>query len=130
VNVLLDTCALLWWAADSPRLGRRARKVIVDPENTIYVSVVSAWEVIVKARKYPERIPGGASLVPVFGTYLSEQGFLPLPLTLPHVERSLLMAEHHRDPYDRMLIAQALETGYPLVTCDELFDQYGVPRIW
>jgi len=128
VKVLLDTHALLWWLADDRRLSRRARKVIADPRSTIMVSSASAWEMATKLRLGKLRDPDGA--VPRLPAILLERGLMELPVTVPHGIEAGLLPVHHRDPFDRMLVAQSRLEGAPLVTNDPAFEDYGITIVW
>jgi PIN domain nuclease of toxin-antitoxin system len=128
VKLLLDTCAFLWFQADSPELSPIARAHILDSTNEVYLSAVSVWEI---ARKYAQ---GGISLPSHPSTLIpavrKESGIESLSLT----ETDALAAEKlqlfHKDPFDRMLIAQALMGGLAIVTSDRAFEPYPVRVIW
>lgn len=127
-RVLLDTHALLWWLANNAQLTLRARRVIRDPDTKVYVSAATAWELTTKFRlgKLPQH--GGVATALV--AHLTEQGFTPLDITLDHGLRAGSLPGPHRDPFDRMLIAQAQAEGLPLVSNETTFNGYGVTRIW
>jgi len=128
VKLLLDTCAFLWFQADSPHLSPTARTRILDPASEVYLSAVSVWEI---ARKYAHgkiSLPAHpSSLIP---SVRKDSGIASLSLT----ETDALAAEKlqlfHKDPFDRMLIAQALMRGLAIVTADRAFDPYPVRVIW
>ncbi len=128
MRVLLDTHALLWWLADDDRLTKSARDVIGDQSNEVLVSAATAWEIATKVRigKLPQHA-GIASDLPM---HLAAQGFGALAITIEHGQRAGLLPGPHRDPFDRMLIAQAHGEGIPLVSNEDIFDRYGVTRIW
>ena len=126
--LLLDTHAFLWWVEDDQRLSRRARTAISRPDGTCYVSVASWWEMAVKISL--GRLKVAASLDRFMAEQMGANGFHPLPLQLPHVARVAVLPFHHRDPFDRMLAAQALVEGLSLVSSDPVFRGYGVKRIW
>lgn len=128
MKLLLDTHALLWWLAGDRRLSKRARALIGDEANEIYVSAASAWEVATKHRI--GRLPDAGDLVADFAGQVAEQGFMSLPITLEHGQRAGRLAGSHRDPFDRMLIAQAHAENLTLVSNEEVFDRYGVTRAW
>lgn len=117
--LLLDTHALAWWLLDSPRLGAAAREAIADPGTIVLASAVSAWEMAQKhARgRWPEVGAGLATLE----ADLARLGFRVLPLTLPHALAAGRLDWPHRDPFDRMLAAQAVTEGATLVTADRVF---------
>jgi PIN domain nuclease of toxin-antitoxin system len=118
----------LWWLFDDPRLPVRARSAIADPENEILVSAASAWEISTKHRlgKLPEAGDVPTELV----RYVRKAGFLPLPVGLEHALAAGGLPGPHRDPFDRMLIAQARAEDLPLVTNDPVFRKYGVRVVW
>ena len=128
MRVLLDTHAFLWWLAGSERLSGAARAAIGDPENDILVSAASAWEIAVKHRL--GKLPGADDVALDVAGCIAGQGFLELPITVRNGERAGRLPGPHRDPFDRMLIAQALALDVPLVSLETLFDRYGVTRIW
>lgn len=128
MRVLLDTHALLWWLAGDKSLSRRARLVIADEDNEIFVSAASAWEVSTKHRV--GKLPGAGPLVVDFAREVRQQGFSELPITLDHGQVAGALPGVHRDPFDRMLVAQAREEKMALVSNDAVFDAFGVERIW
>jgi PIN domain nuclease of toxin-antitoxin system len=127
LGLLLDTHALLWWLADDDALSSAAGDAIDDPHNEIYVSAASAWEVTTKARLGKLEI---GPLAKGFDLEVRRHGFIPLPITLGHAERAGNLPGPHRDPFDRMLIAQAQAANLVLVSNEEIFDGYGVRRLW
>lgn len=120
---LLDTHALLWWLFDDPRLGPEARDVIGDPANVVFVSAVSVWEIAIKRAvgklEAPHDVPDR----------IDDAGFERLPVGFDHAERVGTLPRHHGDPFDRLLIAQALVEGATLVTSDRRIHDYEVPRL-
>ena len=128
MRVLLDTHAFLWWIYGDRRLSSRARAVLSTEENDVYVSAASAWEITTKARL--GRLPFAPDVAAdVLGSVLG-QGFLPLDISTIHAQRAGALPEHHRDPWDRMLIAQAQAQGLALLSNDAVFDEYGISRVW
>jgi PIN domain nuclease of toxin-antitoxin system len=128
MDVLLDTHALLWWLTDAPPLTKVARNVMEDATNDIYVSAASAWEISTKVRL--GKLPSGADLASDFLGYLDREGFRALPISTSHAVRAGLLPGDHKDPFDRMLIAQAQAENMPLISNELLFGQYGIRRIW
>ncbi|MYA18321.1 MAG: type II toxin-antitoxin system VapC family toxin [Gammaproteobacteria bacterium] len=128
MRALLDTHALVWWLADSSRLSRTATASIADEGNTIIVSAASAWEIATKYRL--GKLPGAERLARDVAGHISRQGFEELPITIADAQRAGALSGPHRDPFDRMLIAQALARDLTIVSVDAVFDQYGVSRLW
>ena len=128
MRLLLDTHAFLWWIADSRRLSEPAYRAIADEENDVSVSAASAWEIATKHRL--GRLPSADALAHDIGAYIARQGFNEMPITVDDASRAGALSQHHRDPFDRMLIAQALSRGLVLVSNEYLFDRYGVRRLW
>lgn len=128
MSLLLDTQALLWFLLDDSRLSSMARKCIVETDVSIYVSPASLWEIAIKISlgKYTLPIP----FVAFWDEQLRTNDFSILPITIPHTARVADLPFHHRDPFDRLIIAQSLEEGIPVVSIDNAFDHYGVKRIW
>ena len=121
---LLDTHALIWAAADPARLSAAAAEAIRDPENDVYVSAVTAWEVAIK------RAVGRLRFPDVDRELLSSLRFAELPISLDHAAEAGRLPPHHRDPFDRMLIAQARVDGLVVVSADRSFEPYEVARRW
>jgi PIN domain nuclease of toxin-antitoxin system len=128
VRLLLDTHAFLWWLAGDEQLPGRAREAIGDQANEVYVSAASAWEVATKARI--GKLPDAVTLAHDFGEYVARQGFRPLDISIAHAQRAGLLPGPDKDPFDRMLIAQAQAEGLALVSNAEVFDSYGIVRLW
>lgn len=126
--MLLDTHALLWALEDSPRLSARARSAIGDEANEKIVSAASAFEITTKHRL--GKLPQAAVLLPDLEGKLAPFGFALLSITTAHAALAGSMDIAHKDPFDRLLIAQALVEGVPLVSNEALFDGFGVERIW
>ena len=127
MRALLDTHTLLWWFADDPALSRRARRAIAKSNNEIIVSAVSAWEIAIKSKAGRLRAPELLDRLP---QELEEEGFRTLPISLEHALRAGSLVEHHKDPFGRMLVAQAQADNLALISNDPVFDSYGVRRIW
>jgi PIN domain nuclease of toxin-antitoxin system len=128
VKLLLDTHALLWWVQGTPALGRRATAVVSDPANDVLFSIASCWELAIKLSL------GRLRLTQRLDRFISEQlrvnGFSLLQIELRHVVRVADLRFHHRDPFDRLLIAQALEDDLAVVSADRVFRKYGVRLVW
>jgi PIN domain nuclease of toxin-antitoxin system len=128
VKLLLDTHAFLWWNEANQRLSRKAFGLISDPANDLYLSVVSAWEIILKAGAGKLKLPSaGAVYVP---SRLAHYGIEALPLALGHVLAADGLPAYHRDPFDRMLVAQCRMEQLPILTHDPQIRRYGIETIW
>ncbi len=128
MRALLDTHILLWWAADDPRLSRRARQVLRDPANELLFSVASAWELMIKSQVGKLTLPEPpARYIP---DRLSRFAIGTLPVELSHALKLSDLPLHHRDPFDRILIAQSQVERLPIVTADPQIARYPVEIIW
>ena len=123
MTLSLDTHTFLWWLDDPRLLSEAARKAIGDGKNTVYVSAAVAWEIAIK------RSLGKLDAPDDIEAAMLANRFLPLPITVPHALAVQKLPEHHRDPFDRLLIAQAREEGFKLVSRDPAIPRYGVPHI-
>ncbi len=128
MKLLLDTHVFLWTIAADRRLSGTASRLILDQGNELFLSTASVWEVFLKAQigKLPLPKPVGAFVK----TQLAENFIRSLPLTLEHVLKLERLPMHHRDPFDRILIAQAIAESVPIVTADRQFARYDVETIW
>lgn len=127
MNLLLDTHALIWYAENDTRLSRGARQALEDEANGLFCSVASIWEMAIKASLGKLKL--GARL-DTFGRRLEENGFAVLPVEYAHAAHVLSLPWHHRDPFDRLLVAQAALEQLALVSHDHQLDAYGINRIW
>jgi PIN domain nuclease of toxin-antitoxin system len=125
VRLLLDTHALLWALGSPDRLPARIAKALRDPSNSVYVSAASAWEIAIKASLGKLT----ADVDEIVGA-IAEVGFDELSITLVHARRVRALPSHHRDPFDRMLVAQAIEEGLAIVTHDGALQAYPIPIEW
>ncbi len=117
---LLDTHALLWWLNDSPQLGPRCKEIIGNERNQIFVSAATTWEISIK-------IALGKLIAPEdMDSIVEDEGFSKLPISLYHGQLAGSLPAHHRDPFDRMLIAQAQAEGLILITADENIPLYNL----
>jgi PIN domain nuclease of toxin-antitoxin system len=128
MKLLLDTHALLWWLADDVRLSHAAREAIADPRRTVYSSPASAWEIATKCRI--GRLPEARELLADFSGMLVRAGFEELPITTKHAVLAGALAGDHRDPFDRMLAAQALCESLEVVTIDAALAVLGARCLW
>ena len=128
MNLLLDTHALIWWLAGDEALSLRARVAIADETNPVAVSAASAMEVATKFRI--GKLPGAALLAQDFEALIAQQGFAQLPISVHHARLAGELNIPHKDPFDRLLIAQALAEDMVLVSNEALFDSFAVKRLW
>jgi len=118
MNLLLDTHVLLWWLDDNPALSKSPRQAIMDGNNLVFISAVVIWEIHIKAALGKLIIPSD------FQQVIEQQDFEPLPITLSHAHAIARLPNHHRDPFDRMLVAQAMVEKFTLVTFDANICKY------
>jgi PIN domain nuclease of toxin-antitoxin system len=128
LRLLLDTHALIWWLAGDEALSRRAREVIADEVNSIAVSAASAMEVATKFRI--GKLPDAALLAQDFQAIIADQGFAELAISVHHARLAGEMNIAHKDPFDRLLIAQAQSEDMVLISNEALFDGFAVKRLW
>jgi len=128
VRLLLDTHTLLWWLADDPSLSAVARRLTGRSSNNVLISAASAWEIATKVRL--GKLAGAEELAADFAGILARERFEPLPISMEHGIRAGLLPGPHKDPFDRMLVAQCLAENLPMVSNDSIFDAYGVRRLW
>lgn len=128
MRALLDTHTLLWSFNGDPSLSPEARRVIEDGSNEIFVSAVSAWEIATKVRL--GKLPTGYDLILDLNSFLAQLGFENLSVSITHAVRAGMLPGDHRDPFDRMLIAQSQTEDLPIISNDRIFDHYHVHRIW
>ncbi len=126
--LLLDTHAFLWFCQGDPALSASARQLIEDPNNRKLVSVASCWEIAIKAGLGKLKLgePSASYIVAA----LASTGFETLPVSVAHATGVEPLPAHHKDPFDRLLVSQALSEGIALVSADVVFDQYAVTRYW
>ena len=128
MRVLLDTHVLLWWLLDEQVVSPAARAAIADDANDTFVSGASAWEIAIKYKT--GKLPSAAPLMANLEEAILDGGFAEMPVTLRHGELAGGLPLHHKDPFDRMLIAQAQSERLTLISNERLFDRYGVARLW
>ncbi len=128
IAVLLDTHALLWWWAKDSRLPVAASHVIAAEENEIFVSAASIWEIATKYRI--GKLPEAGRLLPGIDQHIGRSRFNELPISFAHAELAGTMSGAHRDPFDRMLIAQARLEAFTIISGDKTFGDFAVPIIW
>lgn len=123
MRLLLDTHVILWWQSEDRRLGGEARRAIAEAD-IVWVSAASGWEVAIKTARGRLRVDESMPLL------LDTDDFTELPIRLSHIERLKGIAPHHNDPFDRLLVAQALTEKATLVTHDRAFEAYGATVLW
>jgi PIN domain nuclease of toxin-antitoxin system len=128
MKILLDTHILLWWITDHPRLSSTARELMANGNSLLYWSAASSWEVAIKYSL--GRLPLPAPPADFLPPELVKNRIEPLPILDVHAFRAGLLAPHHRDPFDRMLVAQALEDSLTILSDDWLLSLYDVPLRW
>ena len=128
MRLLLDTHAFLWFALDHPNLSAAAQSLILDPSHDKLISPATYWEIAIKVST------GKLDLNPPYAEFMDEaingNGFGVLPVLVAHTTVASRLPFHHRDPFDRLLVAQALAENIPLVSGDATLDRYGVRRVW
>lgn len=128
MRILLDTHAFLWWIDDAPEISSRAKRLIADPGTEVLLSLASVWEMAIKISL--DKLKISSPLERFVPEQLSLNGFRYLDIDFPHISRVSVLPFHHRDPFDRLLIAQSLEEKLPILSADKTFRQYGVKTIW
>ena len=127
MRAILDTHIFLWWNMDAPQLSSAIRKIIADGRNELFLSAASAWEIAIKAGR------GRLSLPVPPHEYVADRlvlhGFQPLPITVSHALHVYTLPDHHRDPFDRLLVAQGQLEDMPILTADPLIAEYNVHTI-
>lgn len=128
MKLLLDTQSLIWFDQDDSRLAARAKSLLESSENELWLSPATYWEIAIKVSI------GKLTLAAPFDEFMSrivsQNGLLVLPVLVKHCSALIELEYHHRDPFDRLLIAQAMTEGIPVVSSDEQFDAYPVTRLW
>ena len=127
MKLLLDTHVLVWWLEDPRRLSRRAATILANRNNDILVSAAVGWEIAIKVGvgKMKPR-----SILQDLDRVLAEEAFSELPITLDAAVRAGLLPLHHRDPFDRLLVAQAQSLNVPILSADGVLDLYDIKRLW
>jgi len=128
MRILLDTHVLLWWLSGNEAVSIPARAAIADEDNDTFISAASAWEIAIKFKL--GKLPTATSLADDIEGAIGRHGFLALPISILDAQRAGSLPLHHKDPFDRMLIAQAQSERLTLISNERLFDRYGVVRLW
>lgn len=126
--LLLDTHAALWWLMEPKKLSPKVAKRMQEENEVLYISAVSMFEIAQKSRS--GRLPFDTEMVEQLPTTFAEQGWLPLPLSIRHAERAGTYSQAHRDPFDRMLAAQAEVEGLSLISCDKELKNFPIKVFW
>ncbi len=128
MKFLLDSHTVLWFGEDSPLLPASVKSLIEDAQHKKYLSVVTAWELGIKYSTGKLTLTEPPDLY--FAEVIRLNGYGVLPVTLNHALKNATLPYHHKDPFDRLLIAQSLTEGMAVLSADTIFDAYGVTRIW
>jgi len=128
MNVLLDTHTFLWWIMNDPRLSIQASLLIRSPETIVFVSAASAWEIAIKSQI--GKLTLAQPVQPFIPAQIAANGFVDLPISLAHALHTHGLPLHHRDPFDRILVAQPQLEGMPILRADPLLSRYAVELIW
>jgi len=128
MRILLDTHAIVWWATGDERLSRKARVALADPNTEVFISIASAWEIQIKATL--QKLTLHESVDTLYRNLIIDQGFRMIGIELKDIDLLSKLPPHHRDPFDRMLVAQALRGDFTLVTKDSIVSSYGAPTLW
>ena len=128
MRILLDTHAIVWWATGDRRLSRKARVTIADPKTEVFISIASAWEIQIKAALM--KLTLNESVDALYRSLIIDQGFRMLGIELSDIDQLSTLPPHHRDPFDRMLVAQSLRGSFTLVTKDSVVSSYDAPTLW
>jgi PIN domain nuclease of toxin-antitoxin system len=128
MRILLDTHVLLWWLSGNEAVSLPAREAIGDADSETFVSAASAWEIAIKYKQ--GRLPTAATFIGDIAGTIDRHGFLAMPITINHSDLAGNLPLFHKDPFDRMLIAQAQSERLTLISNEQLFDRYGVSRLW
>ena len=128
MRVLLDSHTLLWWILDDPALTLRASDAIAEAHDAVFVSAATAWELAIKFQL--GRLPMASDLIANFSNVVDNEKFRVLPISVDHGIRAGTLPLIHKDPFDRLLVAQAQAENVPIVSNDLIFEAYGVRRLW
>lgn len=128
MRFLIDTHVLLWFITDDSRLSSRSLEVVTDATHHVFLSVASLWEIAIKSSR--GKLHLGRPFETLFPHQLEMNGISILPIEVEHLSTLTQLPFHHRDPFDRVIIAQAIHLGIPLVSKDSAFEHYPLERIW
>lgn len=124
MRLLIDSHVFLWWSEMAPALSPAIRGAISDPANEVFISIAALWELVIKTSS------GKLTLPDDLETMVATQRFSILAISFAHLRRNATLPWHHRDPFDRIMIAQGLAEGIPIATADRRFSAYGVQIVW
>jgi PIN domain nuclease of toxin-antitoxin system len=127
LKILIDTHVVIWWLEDADRLSHRAATILANRDNLIFISAAVGWELAIKVsigKLRPRSMLHGLDRI------LEQEGFSELPITMNMAIRAGMLPYHHRDPFDRLLVAQAQSLKLPILSADALLDRYDVRRLW
>ena len=128
MRILLDTHAMVWWATGDRRLSRKARLTIADPQTEVFISIASAWEIQIKATL--TKLSLNESVDALYRSLIIDQDFRMIGIELGDIDQLSKLPLHHRDPFDRILVAQSLRGDFTLVTKDSVVSAYGARTLW
>ncbi len=128
MNILLDSHAVIWFSQNSPKLSTQAITIFEDPSNTLYCSLVSVWEMQIKVQLGKLKLD--MNLSDMINDQMQTNDIRILPITLSHIWTLDNLDHHHKDPFDRLLIAQAIAENLTILSVDSVFDNYPVKRLW
>ena len=127
MKVLLDTHGLIWWFNDPAKLSPKASSILGSPGNTVLISAAVAWELAIKVNLGKV---DALSIISELANHTAQEGFTELPIGIGQAVRAGLLPRHHRDPFDRLLVAQAQDLNVPILSADKTLDRYDVKRVW
>jgi len=127
MKVLLDTHVLVWWFEGSSKLSSQASEILGNKRNFLLLSAAAAWELAIKASLGKIN---GLEIVTELGAQIEQGGFTELPVNIAQAVRAGLLPKHHKDPFDRLLVAQAQDLNVPILSADTMLDRYDVKRLW
>jgi PIN domain nuclease of toxin-antitoxin system len=127
MNILLDTHALIWYLEGNPNLRKNALNVIENFENNIFISIASLWEISIKIKLNKLTL-----IVPLIQlkSYLNQKSIKIMPINFEDILVNSTLENHHKDPFDRMIISQSINNNFPIITCDKSFNLYDIDIIW
>ena len=127
MKALLDTHVVIWWFENAPRLSKGVREILSSPGHTFLVSAAVGWEIAIKVNAGKLE---SAELIGDIRGFVAREGWSELPIEVEHAVRAGLLPLHHRDPFDRLLVAQAQALNLPILSADRRLDEYDVRRVW